>query len=263
MTAEDLLRAGQLADALAALQNRVRSNPSDSSLRVFLFQLLAVMGDWSRAQNQLKVAGELDAGTLAMVQTYRTALECEALRAQVFAGRHTPVVLGEPGDWLALLVQALKLDADGHAEAAQDLRAQAFEAAPTSAGQVNQRPFSWFADADPRLGPVLEVMVNGRYAWLPMHNIQQLRTDAPADLRDLVWLPTELTLSNGGNMVALIPSRYPGSEASADDAVRLARKTEWDEQGLPSGQRLFADDTGDTALFELRELQFGTEPATP
>jgi len=263
MTAEELLRAGHLDQALAALQDRVRSQPSDASLRVFLFQLLAVMGQWGRAANQLKVAGELDASTLPMVQTYRTALECEALRAQVFAGRHTPVVLGEPGDWLALLIQALKLDAEGHAEAASELRAQAFEAAPAAPGQANQRPFNWFADADPRLGPVLEVMVNGRYAWLPMHNIQTLRTEAPCDLRDLVWLPAELTLSNGGNMVALIPSRYPGTEAAADDALRLARMTEWSEQGLPLGQRLFADDEGDTALFELRELSFASETATP
>lgn len=259
MTAEELLRAGQLDKALAALQERVRAKPADAALRVFLFQLLAVMGQWARAANQLKVAGELDASTLPMVQTYSTALECEALRAQVFAGRHTPVVLGEPGDWLALLIQALKLDADGHAEAANQLRAQAFEAAPATPGQANQRPFSWFADADPRLGPILEVMLNGRYAWLPMHNIRELRTEAPADLRDLVWLPAELTLSNGGSMVALIPSRYPGTEAVGDDALRLARLTDWNEQGLPLGQRLFADDSGDTALFELRELTFPGE----
>lgn len=262
MTAEELLRAGHLDQALAALQDRVRSQPADAALRVFLFQLLAVMGQWGRAANQLKVAGELDASTLPMVQTYRTALECEALRTEVFAGRHTPVVLGEPGDWLALLIQALRLEADGHAEAAGQLREQAFAAAPACPGTINQRSFAWFADADPRLGPVLEVIVNGRYAWLPMHNIHTLRCEAPCDLRDLVWLPAELSLSNGGNLVALIPSRYPGTEAASDDALRLARMTDWNAQGLPLGQRLFADDGGDTALFDLRQLQLDSAGAS-
>lgn len=91
MIAEELLRAGRLDDALKALQEQVRSQPSNATLRIFLFQLLAVMGQWARAQNQLKVVGELDASALPMVQTYSTAIDCEALRREVFAGRLTPV----------------------------------------------------------------------------------------------------------------------------------------------------------------------------
>ncbi|WP_265323151.1 tetratricopeptide repeat protein, partial [Pseudomonas aeruginosa] len=80
MIAEELLRAGRLDDALKALQEQVRSQPSNATLRIFLFQLLAVMGQWTRALNQLKVVGELDASALPRVQTYSTAIECEALR---------------------------------------------------------------------------------------------------------------------------------------------------------------------------------------
>lgn len=261
MTADELLRAGRLDDALKALQDQVRGAPANATLRIFLFQLLAVLGQWGRAQNQLKVVGELDAAALPMVQTYRTALECEALRSDVFAGRLTPVILGEPAEWIAPLIQALKLDADGHAEAAQQLREQAFEAAPAVAGQVNGEGFAWFADADPRLGPVLEVIVNGRYAWLPMSNLQRLTVEAPTDLRDLVWLPAELTLTNGGTFVALLPSRYPDTVTAGDDAARLARKTDFTDNGVPLGQRLFATDSGDTALFELRSLEFAVAVA--
>lgn len=116
MIAEELLRAGRLDDALKALQEQVRSQPSNATLRIFLFQLLAVMGQWARAQNQLKVVGELDASALPMVQTYSTAIDCEALRREVFAGRLTPVILGQPAEWIAPLLQALSLDAEGHGE---------------------------------------------------------------------------------------------------------------------------------------------------
>ncbi len=256
MNADESLRAGHLDQALDALQEQVRSQPGNADLRVFLFQLLALMGQWSRAQKQLTVAGDLQANALAMVQIYRAALECEALRAEVFAGRLTPVLFGEPADWLALLVQALRLDGEGRGEAATRLREQAFEAAPAVSGQANGEAFAWFADADPRLGPVLEVIVNGRYAWLPMQNLRSLKTEAPQDLRDLVWLPAELTLINGGSTVALIPSRYPGTPAQGDAAACLARKTDWADGERPLGQRLFASDKGDYPLFELRSLQF-------
>ena len=49
MPAIDALRTGDLAQALADLQNDVRSSPDDPRHRVFLFQLLAVLGNWDRA----------------------------------------------------------------------------------------------------------------------------------------------------------------------------------------------------------------------
>ena len=53
--------------------------------------------------------------------------------------------------------------------------------------------------------------------------------EAPEDLRDFVWMPAHLEFANGGESVALIPTRYPGSEQSADGVVALARKTTWEE----------------------------------
>ena len=67
MLAQQLIRDGDLAGALAALQDAVRKNSADPKLRVFLFQLLSVLGQWNRALTQLNVAGELDAGALPMV----------------------------------------------------------------------------------------------------------------------------------------------------------------------------------------------------
>ena len=42
----------------------------------------------------------MDAGTLAMVSTYREALQCEAVREAVFAGKTTPMVYGVPQPWI-------------------------------------------------------------------------------------------------------------------------------------------------------------------
>src|SRR6188472_4036617 len=105
--AERNLKDGDPLAALARLQEDVRARPDDPKLRVFLFQLLCVLGQWDRALNQLKVASELDAGTLAMAQMYGDAVRCEAVRRAVFEGRPSPMVFGQPDEWLALLIESL------------------------------------------------------------------------------------------------------------------------------------------------------------
>jgi type VI secretion system protein ImpE len=263
MRAEEALKQGDLSAALTDLQNQIRANPADAKLRVFLFQLLAVLGQWDRALNQLNLAGELDAANLAMVSTYREALRCEALRAQVFAGQREPLVFGEPERWVALLLEALRLTANGQAEQSQSMRANAFEEAPASTGNIDGQAFQWIADADSRLGPVLEAIVNGRYCWVPFEHIRTLVLEAPTDLRDLVWTPAHITWVNEGETVALVPTRYSASESSDDARIRLARRTDWLERGFELfvglGQRMFATDAGEYPVLETRRIELETE----
>jgi len=259
MTPLELLRAGRLDETLAALQQEIRKKPGDGKLRVFLFQLLAVLGQWERALAQLQVAGELDPAALPMVQTYREALRCEFLRQEIFAGKRAPMIFGDPDYWLALLLESLRLSADGEHGKAQPLRDKAFELAPATAGSLNGQRFEWIADADARLGPVIEAVINGRYYWVPFHRVRSIRIEDPADLRDTVWMPAEFRWANGGQVVGLIPTRYEGTAAAADDALRLARRTEWIEQGegayVGLGQRMFATDVGEYALMDVRSIE--------
>ena len=258
MTPEEHLKSGDPAGALKALQDRVRADPADAKLRIFLFQLLCVLGDWKRAIAQLKLSAELDEGATMMAKAYREAIICEVYREKVFAGEKDPMIFGEPEEWLALLIEAQKLLAQGKVDEAAELRARAFDGAPASTGEINGERFDWIADADMRLGPVLEVIVNGRYFWLPFAQISKLEIEEPCDLRDVVWTAGTLTLVNGGEVAALIPTRYPGS-AAADYALILARATDWRDAGADTfvglGQRLLTTEKGDVALMDLRSLQ--------
>lgn len=254
------LKAGNLSQSLALLQQAVRRQPSGARQRVFLFQLLAVMGQWERALAQLGVVAELDPGALPMVHAYRAAIACERWRESVFAGTRAPLLFGTPAPWMAQLVEALQLDAAGNPHGAARLRAAALAQAPAQAGSIDGAPFAWLADADPRLGPMLELHANGNYYWLPMQHIARLQLEPPADLRDTVWMPAMLTLANGGGLAGMVPTRYPGSTASADGAVLLARRTEWSERAdgiqFGLGQRLFASDSADYALMDTRSIVF-------
>lgn len=264
MLPEESLRGGNLDEALARLQDQVRKEPNVAKHRVFLFQLLSVIGRWDRALTQLKVAGDLDAANQNMVQAYQETLRAELVRAQVFAGTRTPLVLGEPSEWVACVIESLRLSAQGNHAGAQALRTKGFDAAPAQAGSINGERFEWIADGDCRLGPILELVHNGRYCWLPLQRVKAIRFEVPKDLRDLVWTPAFLTLATGTETVGFIPTRYPGTDAASDPLLKLSRKTEWQESSgawIGLGQRCFVTDQGEVSILDARMIEFDADPS--
>jgi type VI secretion system protein ImpE len=261
MTPEEALRAGDLQAALASAQAAVRAAPADARARAVLTEVLMARGEWERCLTQLGVLGELDALTLPMVHVYRTAIQAEKIRQQVFSGARSPLIFGEPAPWVAMLVQALALDADTQHGAAAELREQALEAAPAVPGRINGEAFEWLADAEPRLGPILEAVINGAYYWVPLERIKRARIHKPEDLRDLIWVTVDFTWVNEGETSGLVPVRYVGTESALDDRLRLARLTEWIEKDGQAatgvGQRVWVTDANEYALLDVRELEFG------
>lgn len=258
MTAEELLKSGKVNECLAQLQQQVRSDPAKAELRAFLFQALAITGKWDRALTQLNVAAEMDGQKLLVAEICRPALACEALRAEVFMGNKTPVVFGKPEEWVGWMIQANQLTAEKKHDAAARLREKALEAAPAVDGTIDGKPFEWLMDMDGRLGPILEAIIGGKYYWVPLSRIRTIRIEQPNALRDVVWAQSQFTWTNGGQSPGLIPTRYVGSEASGDDQIRLARKTEWIDQpgGLYTGlgQRMLCTNEGEYSLLEVRNI---------
>jgi type VI secretion system protein ImpE len=259
MSAEALLQAGDPQAALQALQDQVRKNPTDAKLRIFLFQLFAVNGLWKRAQTQLELAGEMDAKSVFMVQAYKDVLNCELHREAVFKGKSKPLIFGEPEEWVAQLVEAQQAFARGEMELFSSLNAQAFEHAESRSGRINDETFEWLADADQRFGPVFEFMFNGQYYWVPMIRVRALRTEEPSDLRDLVWLPAEVTWTNGGKLMVMMPARYPGIEGLSGLGL-MSRRTDWaevtDEIYEGTGQRVLTTDKNDYSILQVRSIEF-------
>ncbi len=259
--AETHLRAGRPDEALASLRDAIKRDPSNVGLRQFLYQLLAINGQWEKALNQLQVvAGMLPEGGPIMATLIGSLIRCEGLRAEVFAGKKSPLLFGEPEPWMGELVEANRLLANGETAAALTLRARAFEAAPARGGRLDGEPFAWLADADGRLGPMLEAMLDGKYYWVPFSRVANLTLPAPTELRELIWSPVHFTWNNGGASAGFIPARYPGTETSPDGPLRLGRTTSWTERApdlqVGLGQRVWATDADDHPFQSVRAVEF-------
>jgi type VI secretion system protein ImpE len=233
MNATELFRAGKLGEAIQALGVELRNNPTDARRRTFLFELLCFAGEFDRAAKHLSVLAEESADTETGTLLYRSALNAERQRENVFRKKEYPV-------------------------------SPVPEGGASRPGTFNGRPFQTIEDADPRIGSRLEVFVAGEYVWLPFGYIGSIHMEPPRFLRDLIWASARVTTAPGikdqefGEV--LLPALCPLSSQHPLDEVRLGRATEWQEadgQEIPFGQKLLLLDGEEIIPFlEMRDLQF-------
>jgi type VI secretion system protein ImpE len=230
MDALSLYRAGQLNAAIEALGDELKKQPLDAKRRIFLFELLCFAGEYDRAEKHLNVVSDASPQASAGAMLYRSALHAERERQEMFARGALP---------------------QGSAHA-------------SPSGELNGEKFAGLSDADPRVGAHLEVFIAGSYTWIPFAYIEAIETEPPKRLRDLLWLPAvlhttaEFRLQDLGEV--LLPVIAPLSWKSADDAVRLGRTTDWNDDPeygqLPSGQKLLLLGDEEQPFLEMRKLTF-------
>lgn len=263
MTADELFRAGRLADAVAAQTAAVKAAPADQRVRFFLFELMLFAGDLDRARKQLDVLRYDDPKHLSAVEQYRFALDSEAKRRAVFAGTAQPEFLSQAGGHIPHRLEAVAALARGdHAAAAAALDAAA-AATPAVAGTLNGQSFDALADADERFGPVLEVFgTGGVYSWVPFEAIASVTMNTPAAPRDILFRPAHLILDNGVEGDVLLPALYPNTHLSADEELKVGRATDWtgeeDEVPLGVGGRTFRLGERFVPLTDVRAITFGS-----
>ncbi len=261
--ADALLRDGDLAGARKALVEIVRSRPSDEQARMFLFQLLAVAGEWDKAKSQLEALAQLSPQAQMLTVTYGQTIAAEALRARVFSGEEAITLLHDADGWAAGLPAAIQAFAKGDTAAGEAARDAAFDAAPDTPGTLNGIAFDWICDVDARFGPTFECILGGRYGLIPFSALERIESSGPADLRDIVWYPVQVAFRSGQSAAAFLPARYPGTEGSAVDLEKLARATSWQDASggeIGSGQHLWSlSDGDDVGLLSLTVLKFDQE----
>jgi type VI secretion system protein ImpE len=264
MNAKELFEAGRLSATIEQLNQDVRAHPADAGLRTFLFEALCFAGDYQRAQRQLETLGQLDSKLESGLGVYRNILTAEQARIAVATEDQLPVFLLEPPAFASLYVAALHRLHQGNVAEALALLTQAMEAQPAVSGKFDGRPFADFSDADPFLGPFLEVIIGARYAWVPFVQIQRFTLEAPRRLRDLLWAEAALETVGGPSGNVLLPVLYCGSFRHPDEQIRLGRATDWEDVGenlaRGRGQRMFLIDDGERTMLELRKVEFAPAP---
>ncbi|MFO0823569.1 MAG: type VI secretion system accessory protein TagJ [Gemmataceae bacterium] len=254
MTATELFRAGQLADAINAQIAAVKAKPGDAGIRTFLFELLLFAGDLDRAVKHLDAVRAETPELIAAAEAYRGIVAAEKIRRTVLSGAEQPMFFGDIPEHAKLRVEALKNPADPGLAAQL---AAADTAAPDLVGSLNGKEFVDLRDADDLFGTVLEVFAQGKYFWVPFEQVASLTANPPKFPRDTLYLPARLTLADDSSGDVFLPTLYPGSSDNADDAVKLGRSTVWEgPTGAMRGRghRVILIGDADVGLVDIREL---------
>lgn len=260
-----LFDAGKLGPAIEELTREVKANPADTARRTSLFEMLCFTGDWDRAERQLDVIAHQSAQAEVGTQVYRNNIKAERDRHRLFSAGLQPHFLVEPPTYVDLHLAAIDRLREGNATGAREALDRAEEERPALVGKINNQQFQDFRDYDDLVGPVLELIVQDKYTWLPFEQIKQMEIAAPRNLRDLVWASARVESVDGTIGEVFLPALYAGSSQHPNDQVRLGRMTDWKQVGedlyRAVGLRLFLVDDEDKPIFEARTVKFDPHAA--
>jgi type VI secretion system protein ImpE len=259
MDAKQLFEAGKVTETITALNDQLKSNPLNPSLRTFLFEMLCFNGDLERAEKQLDVIGQQDALREPIVQIYRNLLHCEMERDKVFSGEDKPNFLVDPPTYLEPHVEAI---GNNDPESVRKLFMQAQEEYTALAGSADGEPFSDFADCNDLQAVFLEFYMGKDYCWIPFEQISAMEFTKPEHPRDLLWTACELVLWGEAETVLRghVPALYHGSSISEDEQVQLGRATDWQggegEPVVGVGHRIFLLGEDIRPMAKIRRVEF-------
>lgn len=231
-TAGDALRAGNIADALAAATAAVKAAPTDADARWLMAELLLLTGEAERADRMLDAAA-LHEPNPAVLE-FRKLLRAEVLRSQVLREGRAPKYQGD--DATAAQKAALRarmLLRLGDVSGANEAVAEIETLRPAAPGHLEDAegvsvPFDDLRDADDLWSAELEVLTTaGDHLLVPVARVRSLSFDPPRRTRDLVWRRCAIDLKDGTEGVVYMPALYLGAAVETDNALLLGRSTDW------------------------------------
>ncbi|HZH34531.1 MAG TPA: type VI secretion system accessory protein TagJ [Pyrinomonadaceae bacterium] len=262
--AKALLHANDLSGAIQAAISHVKTRPTDTTARTFLFELLIFAGEFDRAEKQLDALGQQDANAAIGTQIYRQCIAAERTRQKVFQAEVLPTFLGAAPPHVHLLLDSIRLLRDGQLSEAREKLDEAETERTVNSGKLNgEIHFQDLRDYNDLTASVLEVFLKGEYVWLPLGNIRKIEITKPKSLRDLCWTQASVEAFDGTQGEVFLPALYANSFQNAENAVRLGRTTDWVDAGeeifIGAGTRLFWIDGADTPFFEIETVEFQGE----
>ena len=267
MNAEELYRAGQLTDALSALNEEVRSHPTDIERRSFLGEMLCIAGNLDRADAQMETIQNMQPSAAPMLGLVRQLIRAEKTRQEVHRQGRAPEFLAAAPAHVELRIQASVAQREGNIAEAGRLTNEAEEARPEVAGRCDGEAFDDFRDLDDACGGVFEVLTStGRYLWIPTEDVVSIVFDEVSQPLDLLWRPAEMDIRGGPDGKVFLPTVYGFETDQADDVSRLARRTDWVTdggegvvRGIGTRTYLVGEDT--KTVLEISEIEFGAASA--
>ena len=260
-TVQDHLKAGDLNQAIALMNDEVRKNPADIDRRGRLAELLCLAGNIDRADTILDSIVSLDAAAAVGVALFRQLVRAEQARQQFYSDGRLPEFLKRPDGAMELELRAAVALRAGDLKETAKLLAEAEAARPVIRGTADGKPFEDFRDLDDLNASHLEVLTStGKYYWIPVASIRSIEFRPPVNRRDLLWRRAAMSVADGPDGEVFVPAIYAARGQELEPRYRLGHATSFtgDDDGPKFGLGLKSFLVGDDSrtIHELGTLEF-------
>jgi type VI secretion system protein ImpE len=227
-TAKELLEEGKLSEAIRAMNDEVKRNPTDIQRRGLLAEMLCASGRLERADAQLEVILQQDAKAALGVALMRQMIRAETARRDFYSSGRLPEFVDVPPPYVQKYIEASIRQREKRLGDAKQLLDQAEAERPRVKGSCNGRPFDDLRDLDDLTAAVFEVLTStGKYYWIPAERVRSIEFRKPERLRDLIWRRALMSVESGPDGEVFLPATYCPTDVEVDDKVLLGRITEW------------------------------------
>jgi type VI secretion system protein ImpE len=227
-TAKELLEEGKLSEAVQAMTEEVKRNPTDIQRRSLLAEMLCVSGRLERADAQLEVILQQDSKAALGVALMRQMIRAETARRDFFSSGRVPEFIDLPPPYVQKYIEASVRGREKRLDEAKQLLDQAEAERPRVKGTCNGHAFDDLRDLDDMTAAVFEVLTStGKYYWIPVERVRSIEFRKPERVRDLIWRRAAMSVESGPDGEVFLPATYCPQGGETSDKALLGRITEW------------------------------------
>lgn len=245
---KELIKQQKINEACSFCINQLREDPLAVNTRALYIELLCLLGELEKADQQLDLMLRQHPDYVAGVVNLRQLIRAASARRDFYHAGMTASVFGEPDPMfkaqLTLRLALHEQDLQSAIAAATELESNR-GSAPV---MVNGDDYAVIRDLDDSLNGYLELFgTDGKFYLAKFDEIEHLAFKPAQSLLDTVWRRAEVFIKNGPQGEVFVPMTYMGS---SDISSRLGRDTDWQQHDdrLVIGTGLKMLLVGDSAL---------------
>ncbi|MCC5825384.1 type VI secretion system accessory protein TagJ [Alkalimonas sp.] len=246
---------GHLLEARQRLETLLKDDPLSLDLRSMYVELLCVLGELEKADQQLDMMVRQHPDCLMGAVNLRQLIRAQTARQDFYQGGMTATLFAEAdASFEALLSLHLALR-EGQIAAAEQAAQQLESLRQPAQFELNGETVQEIRDLDDSLAGYLELLgTDGKFYLAKFSEIESLELQPVKSIIDMAWRRVNISIVDGPQGEAFLPVCYI---ASSKELSRLGRETDWHEHGdhlvTGLGQKMLLVNDQAMPLTQLRQ----------
>ena len=258
---KDFIAQGQLQMAKEWLEQLLKDDPLSMELRSVFVELLCVMGELDKADQQLDMMVRQHPDCLLGAVNLRHLIRAQTARLDFYQGGATATLFHEPDSSFETLLSLLMSLREGDVSNAER-HAQELEALrePVQLHFNQQQDVTVLRDLDDSLCGYLELLgTDGKFYLVKFNEIESLELKPVSSIVEMAWRRVNIAVKNGPNGEAFLPVCYP---QSSSELCKIGKETDWQEHsdylvtGL--GQKMLLVNDEAVPISQLQQMHMDT-----